>query len=76
MTSTSASTTFQKTIISYITKILKLPSGNRTQTPKQFSQQTQNFHTKKSDSFTNQEQNSQHSLMEGKIQNQIPHLKR
>jgi len=33
-----------------------------TETPKQFSQQIQNFHTKKLESFTNQEQNSQHSL--------------
>jgi protein-tyrosine-phosphatase len=49
-----------------------------TETPKQFSQQIQNFHNKKSDYFTNQEQTSQHSLMEGRIQiqNQIPHLKR
>jgi hypothetical protein len=40
MTSTSASTIFQMTIISYITKILKWPSENRTPIPKQFSQDT------------------------------------
>jgi hypothetical protein len=55
MTSTSASTIFQMTIIYYIPKMHKDTQitfrEQGTETPKQFSQQIQNFHTKKLEKF-------------------------
>ena len=66
MTFTSASTICQMAIISYITKMHKNTQmtfrEQNTNNKAVFTTDKKNFHTKKLDSFTNQEQNSQHSL--------------